>query len=149
MKDVGYVWPQRFLVVDFYCLVAIAALYRELRSASARQVEKVTLVSLLLVGNLWQIVDTIQFSRGPLDRQGKGWDFTMPFAHTTVDYMVPFIDVDWYRELRSRIDAGNKLLLVYNLSSYEENHTNPSGILERRYLHLGHTRFTNSVFMFG
>jgi hypothetical protein len=149
MKDVGYVWPQRFLVVDFYCLVAIAALYRELRSASARHVAKVALVSLLLVGNLWQIVDTIQFSRGPLDRQDKGWDFTMPFAHTTIDYMVPFVDVDWYRELRSRADAGNRLLLVYNLSSYEENHTNPTGILERLYLHLGHARFTSSVFAFG
>ncbi len=149
MKDVGFVWPRRFLMVEFCCLLAIAALYRELRSAPWRHIGKVALVGLLVVGNLWQILDTIRFSRGPLDRQGKGWDFTMPFVHTTVDYMVTFIDVDWYRELRSRVDAGGKLFLVYNLSSYEENHTNPSGILERLYLHLGHRRFTESVFVFG
>jgi hypothetical protein len=149
MHSVGAVWPRRFLMVEFYCLVAIAALYRELRSAPAQHIAKVGLLGLLVVGNLWQMADTLQFNRGPLDKQGKGWDFTMPFVHTTVDYMVPFIDVDWYLELRARADAGDKLLLVYNLSSYEENHTNPSGVLERLYLHLGHTRFTSSVFVFG
>jgi hypothetical protein len=41
------------------------------------------------------------------------------------------------------------LLLVYNLSAYDENFSNPTAILERLYVHLGHARFVDSVFVFG
>jgi hypothetical protein len=78
-----------------------------------------------------------------------GGGFTMPYSHTTADYMVPLGDIDWYRELRARVDAGQKLLLVYNLTSYEENATNPTAILHRLYVHLGHEAFRRSVFAFG
>ena len=48
-----------------------------------------------------------------------------------------------------RIEAGERLLLLYNFSCYLENITNPEGLLERLYLSLGHERFVRSVFVFG
>ena len=62
---------------------------------------------------------------------------------------VTFPHVDWARDLRQEVDAGHRLLLLYNLDCYPENFTNPSGVLERLYLGLGHERFVDSVFVFG
>src|SRR5262249_33074023 len=73
----------------------------------------------------------------------------LPFTESQVDYMVRYSDVDWSRELAARVEAGEKLLLVYNLGAYDENYSNPEALLERLYLHLGPQRFVDSVFAFG
>lgn len=140
---VNAIWPRRTLLLSFLCLAAAVAFYRE------RQPGAGLIVALLVAGNLWQLGATMRWAAQPLDREGRGSGFTLPYVDTTLDYMVSFFVVDWYQELRARLDAGKKLLLLYNFSSYEENGTNPSGVLERLYLHLGHARFTQSVFVFG
>ena len=63
--------------------------------------------------------------------------------------LVNFPEVNWLHELRARVKGDERLLLVYNFDCYAENFTNPSGVLERLYLSLGHERFVHSVFVFG
>jgi len=108
------------------------------------------LLALLVVGNVWQLVATLRFVRTPFERTvTHDYGFTLPFVESQVDYMVRFADVDWSRELATRVDAGEKLLLVYDLGAYDENYSNPEALLERLYVHLGHRRFVDSVFAFG
>jgi hypothetical protein len=133
-------------MVDFLCLSATVVLYRELRG---RGLAAKLLVAALLVGNAWQLIDTWRWSRQPLDKEAKGWDFALPFTQSTLDHRVPFAIVDWAREVRAEVARGKKVILVYNLSSFEENATDPAGIPERLYLSLGHQRFMQSVFLFG
>jgi hypothetical protein len=146
LQGVEGVWPRRFLMVSFLCLVTTVALYRE---AKSRPLAAGVLLGALLVGNAWQILDTLRWVRQPLDREGKGWDFPLPFTHNSLDSTVYFASVDWAREMRAEVERGKKVLLVYNLSSYEENATDPIAILERLYLQLGPERFSSSVFVHG
>lgn len=142
------VWPRRLLLLSFLCVAICGAAYRTGR-------HRELIVSLLLVGSLWQLVDTIRWASVPLEHEGKGWAFPLPYTYTAVDATrildcsVPFLLRDWYREMRARVDSGRKLLLIYNLSSYDENTTDPAGIIDRLYLHLGHERFVDSVLVFG
>jgi hypothetical protein len=63
--------------------------------------------------------------------------------------MVRPFTVDWYRALRRQVLNGRKLFLAYNLSSYDEDPTDPSAVIDRLYLSLGHDRFVQSVWVFG
>jgi hypothetical protein len=137
------VWPRRALLFLAVCLGTVFAAYHE------RPRVRPVLLSVLLVGALWQIADTVEWSREPFPTGDFGEGPTLPFVDSSIDYTVPYFLVDWYAEMRDHVDAGRKLILVYNLSSYDENPTNPAGILERLYLHLGHERFVDSVFVFG
>jgi hypothetical protein len=137
---VAGVWPRRTLVLLFLCLSLTAAYFKETP-------RRWVLVGVLLIGNVWQLALTVSWSRQPLDRREA--DFTLPFTATTLDYMVPFSVVDWERGILDSIEAGKRVVLVYNLSSWQENATNPAAVLERLYLSLGHERFQESVFVFG
>lgn len=141
-QGVDTVWPRRTLLWSFVCVAAVVAAWRE------RPRARPWLVGLLLVGNVWQLASTVRWSREPLPAAAAE-GFTLPYVHTTLDYSVPFLLVDWYREMRARVDAGRKLLVVYNLEAFDENPTNPAGVLERLYLHLGDARFRASVLVFG
>jgi hypothetical protein len=142
------VWPRRFLLVDFYALVPVVALFAEWSAAPARRKAAAVLVGVLVLGAGWQLADTAQFVRTPFDRL-HGAGFTLPFVRTSVDYQVVFQDVDWGRLMLAEARAGRKLILAYNLSSYEENATNPSAVMERLYLALGPERFFDTVYVFG
>jgi hypothetical protein len=144
LQGVGNVWPRRFLLVEFLCLAATAAAYHDRPGWWRRLV-----LGLLLAGNVWQLVDTWRWSRQPLDQEAKGNDFPLPFAHTTLDFVVPFGAVDFAHAIVREVMDGKKVILIYNLWSYEENMTNPAGVLERIYLALGHDRFMESVLVFG
>jgi hypothetical protein len=139
-----YVFPRRVILLDFVSLAAVAAF-----TVAARPWARTAMIALLLAGNLWQLHDVVRWSRLPLPPPGAEQGYTLPFTENPLDYYVPFFPVDWYRELRDRADAGQKLLLLYNLTSYDENNTNPTGVLERLYLHLGPERFAASVLVFG
>jgi hypothetical protein len=80
----------------------------------------------------------------PLDPQEVGWVHTLPFTAST-DYAVSPTVVDWYLQMRGHVDRGDSIVVLCNLAST----TNPSGILERLYLHLGHEAFMKRVFVFG
>ena len=139
-------WPRRVLLLDFVCLAAVVALYREHRG---RRLVRAMLLGALVAGNAWQLRDTWRWSREPLDRHATGADFPLPYTHTTLDYSVPFELVDWARDMRADVERGKRVILVHNFSSYDENATNPAAVLERLYLTLGHDRFERSVFVFG
>jgi hypothetical protein len=139
-----YVFPRRVILLDFVSLAAAAAF-----TAAARPRARAAVIALLLAGNIWQLADVWRWSREPIRPLGSDQAWTLPFTENVLDYYVPFFPVDWYRELRDRVDAGQKLLLLYNLTSYDENNTNPTGVLERLYLHLGPERFAASVLVFG
>jgi hypothetical protein len=135
--------PRRFIMVSCSCLVSVAFMYRE-----AAPLPRRALVGLLLVGGLWQGIDLFRFVQVPFPPTGYG--FTMPYMYGREGVgLVDFQAVDWSRQLRANVEAGERLLLVYNFDCYAENLTNPTGVLERLYLSLGHERFTRSVFVFG
>lgn len=143
------VWPRRFLVVDFYALVAVVAFGVEcLRRSRERALRAIVVV--LFAGALWQLADTVRFVRNGFEVTGGGDGiFSLPFVHTTVDYQTVPQDVLWTRAMLADVHAGRRLILAYNHSSYEENSTNPSGVPERLYLALGAEAFARDVAYFG
>jgi hypothetical protein len=146
-RGVDSVWGRRFIIVDFYALVAVIAVVSEwMRQGRVRAVR--AFVALLIVGALWQAADTVRFASNGFE-PGLWGVFTMPFAHTTVDYYVTPQDVRWTEQLIAEARAGRRLILAYNFSSYAENATNPAAIPERLYLTLGPDAFARDVAFFG
>lgn len=149
LQGVTAVWPRRILVLTFLSLAATLALTRE--STRARR----WLTVALLLGSLAQLGHTAWWASRPLDADHAEWDFTLPYTHTEVpngahlDSKVAFFVTDWYVEMRKRLDHGGRVLLLYNLSSYDENATDPAGIPDRLLLHLGPERFARQVLIFG
>jgi hypothetical protein len=140
--DLNGVWPRRVLGLEFLCLTGIVALWVE---AGPRV--RAALLGTLLLANAWQVQSLLRWHAAP--RPVGEFDFMLPFVHSRIDYMVSYLEVDWYRTLRRHVDRGETLLLLYNLSAIAENHTNPAGVLERLHLHLGHDRFVEQVLVFG
>ncbi|PTL35875.1 hypothetical protein CLG94_08990 [Candidatus Methylomirabilis limnetica] len=146
MQGADWLRPRRFLLVEFYCIVAVVGMFCESAGMSRfGERPKVVLIALLCLGNIWQMADLVNYMKLPVDERR----YPMPFTYSQADYLVPASEVNWYLEARSRVNAGEKLLLVYNFSAYPENTTDPAGALERLYLSLGHKRFVDSVFVFG
>jgi hypothetical protein len=155
LQGVAGVWPRRVLVLDFLCAAACVALMR--RPGGVRWL----VVLLLVVGNLWQLAETAAWASRPWDAQTRGWGYVLPYTHTPLGADVPIeraphLDsrvsrfvVDWSQEMRAEVTAGRRLILVYNLTSYDENASDPAGIIDRLYLGLGHAAFMRSVFVFG
>ena len=138
------VWPRRTLLLSFLLLAATAAAYRE------RRAWRPVFVAILTAGMLWQVADTIRWSRQPLGANAIDRDyFSLPYVHNTLDYTVPFALVDWSALILADVNAGRRVVLLYNLLAYDENPGNPAGLLERLYLGLGHARFMDSVIVFG
>lgn len=146
MQGADLLRPRRFLLVDYYCLVSIAGLFRE-SGAYGEYGKRVRIVlcGALLAGNIWQMIDLWTYVKVPV----RDRSYPMPYTYSQADYTVPAKIVDWSLQARSRVEAGEKLLLIYNYSAYPENTTDPAGGLERLYVSLGHDRFVNSVFVFG
>jgi len=136
--------PRRFLTVDFYLLALVVSLWGEANAARLKRV----IVVVLLAGNLWALADLVRFARTPWEPANAGAVFTLPFVSSQLDYMLWPTHVDWVLEMERRIDAGQTMLLVYGLDAYDENYSNPDGILERLYVRLGHRRFVESVVVF-
>ncbi|HYV57169.1 MAG TPA: hypothetical protein VE911_06485, partial [Candidatus Nitrosopolaris sp.] len=133
--------PRRFIMVEGYCLVAIAWMCRE-----ASAVPRRLIAALLVLGNVWQGAELIGFFSIPF----AGTSFMMPYTYSREGVgLVTLAHVDWAHALRREVEEGRRVLLLYNLDCYPENFTNPSGVLERLYLRLGHERFVRSVFVFG
>jgi hypothetical protein len=143
------IWPRRILLLTFLGLATVmAALKQAVRGRPWIQ-------GVLFAGALLQLAHTVAWGLRPLDARNREWDFTLPYAYTRLpngaplDSRVPFFPVDWYLEMRARVDEGARLLLLYNLSSFDENPTDPVAIPERLHLHVGHAAFVEQVFMFG
>jgi hypothetical protein len=143
LTNLDFVWPRRFLLVGSYGLVAIIALGHELGERG-----RGLLAAALLAANVWQVGSVVRWSRIPLQAQGAA-GFTLPSTRSTVDYRVVFGIVDWYHQLRTDLDQGKNIFLLYNHLSYPENATDPAAIPERLYLTLGHEAFAERVVMFG
>jgi hypothetical protein len=143
--DATWIRPRRFIVVEFYCIVAILCMLAEDDGSRLRQRAKQTCVALLVVGNLWQLYDLVDYMRVPVREQRH----PLPYTFSQADYAVHASATDWAHELRARVEAGERLLLIYNFDAYPENTTDMAAVLERLYLSLGHERFVESVFVFG
>jgi hypothetical protein len=144
------VWPRRALLLQFVCVGTIVSTLRDGRSL------RPLLLGLLVAGNAWQLADTMRWASHDLDLQHGGAFYALPFVQTPIntggvvlDSVVYPFAVDWGRSLRQQVEQGKKLLLAYNLSSYDENATNPAGVIDRLYLELGHDRFLENVWVFG
>jgi hypothetical protein len=148
--EASHLRPRRFVLVDGYALTLVALLVSE-AAHGTRLVRGVAgvVVALLVGGSLWQVGDLVRFVRTPFDRGPERSVFTMPYSHSQADYMVNLETVDWAEDLIARVERGERLLLVYNLDAYRENITDPSGVLERLYVRVGHDRFVDAVLVFG
>jgi len=143
LEGINAVWPRRVLVLDFMCVAACVAAVR----ARARSAPVV--IALLAVGGAWQLGDTVVWASRPLDYLNSGSTFPLPYTQTTLDCSVPIMLTEWFKELRAAVDGDRKLLLLYNLSSFDENNRDPACVIDRLYVHLGHERFVRSVYVFG
>lgn len=146
-RGVPAVMPRRFMLVDFCALAATVALFAELMRTGRRWPLGVLVLAAVL-GASWQLVDTIRFMRaGAVGTSLR--HFSLPFVHSSVDYQASWTDAEWTRRMLADVDAGKRLVLAYNMSSYAEDPTNPSAIPERLYLSLGPERYETSVRFFG
>jgi hypothetical protein len=139
--------PRRFLLVECYCLLVVGRMYAEASRAPRRMAitHDSARVMLLLAGSVWQVAGLVQFARQP--RPAVSW--ALPYAHAQVDFQVVRFGAEWADEMASRVEAGETLIVIYSLGFYAENATNPTKLLERMYLRLGHERFVDSVLVFG
>jgi hypothetical protein len=138
--------PRRALVAEFYCVVAVLSmLLEDGRGSAANRRAKLGFVLLLVLGDAWQLYDMAAYMRVPV----RGREYPLPHTFSQADYKVPATEVDWSRTLRSKVEAGEKLFLIYNFDAYPENTTDMAGVLERLYISLGHDKFVESVFVFG
>jgi hypothetical protein len=155
LQGIVAVWPRRTLLLSFLCAASCTAALR--RPGRARAV----LLALLVGGNAWQLADTARWARRPVTGSATGWGYVLPYTHTPLranlpvdrashlDSRVCVLCVDWYHEMRAALDAGRTVFLVYNLTSFDENATDPAGIIDRLYLRLGHLEFLRRVLVFG
>jgi len=135
---------RRFLLVDFYALVSLATAYAS--ATGPRRILRPLIVLGLLGGNLWQLVDLHGFYARSFYERGLQ---TLPHVQARGDYIAQPDYVEAAEAIRHGIDAGDRVLLLHNLSAYVENTTDPTALLERLYLGLGHERFGRSVLVFG
>ena len=106
------------------------------------------MLAVLLAGNVWALADFVEFARTPFEPGRSGSVWTLPFVHSQLDYMIWPDRARWVTEMAARADAGETILLVYGLGAYNENFSNPDGVLEHLYVHLGHERFVQHVIVF-
>jgi len=144
------VWPRRALLTQFVCVGTIVSALRCGGSLHP------LLLGLLVLGNVWQLTDTVRWASHDLDVEHRGAFYALPFVQTPIsasgvnlDSKVRPFAVDWGQALRQQVEQGKKLLLAYNLTSYDENATDPTAVIDRLYLELGHDRFMESVWVFG
>ena len=135
---------RRFLLVDFYALLSVASVFGE--ATGPRRTLRPLLTLVLLAGNVWQLGDLHAFySRSIGQRRLQ----LLPYVQARGDYVVQPDLVEGARGVRAWVEGGGGALLLYGLSAYPENTTDPSAVLERLYLGLGHERFMSSVLVFG
>lgn len=145
MSEPSFIRPRRYLIVDFYCLLAIAFALRESDFLSRLGMQRgFPLLWLLIAGNVWQWANMLNFMQTPVQKQAH----TLPYLYSQADWTVMPGLVDWTQEAKARIHRGERLLVLYNFSSYPENSTSPEATLERLYSALGHQRFVDSVHVF-
>ncbi len=130
---------RRFLLFDFYALVALAAAFgaASLRVRSA-------ILGVLLVGNVVAHGGLLHFSRAARGDRPNA----LPYVQGRSDYRIPYEQIGAVDQMVDRIARGERVILLYSLWNYWENHTDPAALPERLYLRLGHERFLGSVSWF-
>jgi hypothetical protein len=141
MNSPGELRPRRFLVVGYCALTLVAAAFR----GDARPRAHAAIVVLLVAGTVGQVGNLVAFARGPR----PAVDYPLPYTYSQADYMVPRPPIDWAARMGDEVLAGDTVLVVYGRFAYDENATNPTNVLERIYLRVGHERFVRSVLVFG
>src|SRR5262249_53337006 len=149
LHGLAAVWPRRILVLEFLCVGAVASAVH-----GGHRLRHILTV-LLAVGSAVQLAQTLRWAATPFTGNGLGRTYVLPYTQTPnadgsyLDSMASPLLTDWFREMATRLAAGRRVLLFYNLSSWDENATDPAGILDRLYLHLGPGRFDQQVYVFG
>ena len=132
---------RRFLLVDGLSVAAVLAAGRNGR-ASVRGL----LIAFLLAGNAWALWDLARFVTAPRGPTA----FTLPGVFSAEG--VGLVDrpaVAWAEGLARRARAGERVVVLHGQGCPTENLTNPTGVLERLYLRLGHAAFRARVVALG
>jgi hypothetical protein len=133
--------PRRFLAVGYCAVVIVGAAFRADSPLRGRR----AIVAVLVAGVIAQIGSFVAFASWPR----PAVDFPLPYTHSEADYMVVRPPIDWATRMSEDVLAGDTLVVVYGRFAYDENATNPTAVLERVYLHVGHDRFVRQVHVFG
>jgi len=135
--------------VEWYNLFILGALLRDRAKVFCRYrfLNKGgwILVAILILGNIAQYVNYWTFTRTPIELQSR----TLPYTHSPADYYIRPDRIKWAAHIEDIVSKGEKVILIYNFLPLSENTTDPLGLLERLYLRLGHSDFSNSVIVFG
>ena len=141
--------PRRFVLIDFYSLVALCAFARDrLFPEDAHKIWRcmgVVILCVLLAGCVWQYTDLWLFTRTPVIEKNR----CLPFTESIPDYYINPARIKCMSVIADDVRKGHKVVLIYNYAAYPENNADPTCLLERLYLDLGHDQFVRSVFVFG
>ena len=132
---------RRFLLVDGFSVAAVLAAGR-----NGRALVRGLLITVLLAGNVWALWGLARFVTAPRGPNA----FTLPGVVSAES--VGLVDrpaVAWAEGLARRGRAGERLVVLQSQACPTENFTNPTGVLERLYLRLGHAAFRARVVAFG
>jgi hypothetical protein len=140
--EAGALWPRRVLLVETLSILTIAV------AAVDRPRWRGFFLAALLAGNVWQLRETLAWARSP-NSPRAGFRYALPYSYANMDYYVPLYVTPWTDRILADVNAGRRVVLLYNLDSYFENPTDPTAIPERLYVALGHHRFTEHIAIFG
>jgi hypothetical protein len=99
---------------------------------------------LVVIGSCWQVVNLYNFTRVNVALRNR----SLPFTESPADHFVNPKAPQTLSVLEREVNAGKRLILLYNYLSYSENTTDPDAIPERLYIRLGHKKFNDRVFIF-
>ena len=139
--------PRRFLIVDFYSVVVLLLMFKQWWPDIGKRSVKIgayILIFILIIGNIWQFINLKKFTS--IDIRDR--HFGLPYTFSRGDYYIMPQFEDAANILADIVNQGKKIILIYNYYVYQENRTNPEGLLERLYLKLGHEKFKENIFIF-
>jgi hypothetical protein len=130
---------RRFLLVEGMSLVVLLAALH-----TAGPLWRGSIIALLLVGNAWALRQLAVFIRDAAPMR-----FSLPAVVSQEGVgMIDVPDIAWAEGLAARAAAGERIVLLHSQACPSENMTNPTAVLERLYLTLGHERFVRSIVAF-
>lgn len=138
---------RRFLLVEFYNIVVLLAVVKQWSGCidKKRWVKfgSYALLIILISGSVWQFIDLGKYTSVAVHKRHHSLPYT-----SSADYNVQPQYIAAANHLYDMINQGKRIILIYNYHTYQENTTDPGGMLERLYLKLGHEKFKDNILIF-
>lgn len=144
----GEMKSRRFLVLEFYSMLFFLCAWKDYSKKLNHDSKPTNLgtavITLLFLGACWQTISLYSFTREKITSRF----FSLPFTNYPGDYHVNPKLPEVLSKIETNAKSGNRILLLYNYRSYNENTTDPNGLPERLYIRLGHQNFSEQILIF-